>query len=513
MKETHVILAFDIGTQSTRALLISSGGEILAKASKGHHPAYISKQSGWAEQDPDFYYHNMCRVSRQLRESFPEIFAKAEAVTLTTIRCTSVCLGSDGRPLRPAILWLDQRRADGTPELKKWAAAAIKAAGMTRTLRLQYQKSHCNWIRENEPEIWAQTKKYVLLGTYLNYKLTGNMRDSTASIVGYVPYDFKNRRWKKSQDLVRPVFDIPDEMMCGLVEPGESLGHLTEKAANELGLSTELKLIAGGTDKACEILGLGCVNKKRAAISFGTTATIAFTTDQYLEPETFIPPYDSILPGHYSPEVEIFRGYWLISWFKKEFAHKEVREALELQVSAEEILNQRLKEIPAGCDGLVMQPYFTPNLTMPDAKGAVIGFSDVHTRIHLYRAIIEGINFALMDGMRHMEKRGGFQFEEIRVGGGGAQSREICQITADMFGIPVVRTQTYEVAGIGSAIPAFVALGVFGSYKEALRNMVCKKEVFRPDREQHKIYRRLYEEVYKQIYPRLSELYEKISGR
>lgn len=382
---------------------------------------------------------------------------------------------------------------------------------MTRTLQMQYRKSHCNWIRENEPEIWARTKKYVLLGTYLNYKLTGELKDSTASIVGYVPYDFKNRCWKKKCDLVRPVFDIPNEMMCDLVEPGDVIGHLTKQSAEDLGLTTKLRLIATGTDKACEILGLGCVNRKRAAISFGTTATITFTTGNYLEPETFIPPYDSILPGRYTPEVEIFRGYWLISWFKKEFAQKEVAEAIEKKVSTEEILNKRLKEVPAGCDGLVLQPYFTPNLTMPEAKGAVIGLSDVHTRIHLYRAIIEGINFALMDGMRHMEKRGDFRFEEIRVGGGGAQSSEICQITADMFGLPVVRTQTYEVSGIGSAIPAFVSLGVFDSYKEALHHMVYKKDVFLPDKKQHAVYQKLYEDVYKQIYPKLSEIYMRMS--
>lgn len=510
MGDRHIVLVFDIGTQSTRALLVSSAGQILAKAQKGHHPAYISQQSGWAEQEPDFYYENMCRVSRQLKEGFPELFEKIEAVTLTTIRCTSVCVGKDGKPLRPAILWLDQRRASGKPALKPIVSAAVKAAGMTKTLKLQYQKSHCNWIKENEPEIWKKTDKYVLLGTYLNYKLTGRMADSDASIVGYVPYDFKNRRWKKKNDLVRPVFDLPDRMMCELVHPGDCIGKLTAQAASDLGLP-EISLIATGTDKACEILGLGCVNRRRAAFSFGTTATVTFTTGEYMEPESFIPPYDSILPGHYTPEIEIFRGYWLISWFKKEFAQKEVMEAVKLKLQPEELLNRRLKEVPAGCGGLVLQPYFTPNLTMPEAKGAVIGLSDMHTRIHLYRAIIEGINFALMDGMRHMEKRGGFKFEEIRVGGGGAQSSEICQITADMFGLPVIRTQTYEVAGIGSAIPAFVSLGVFKSYKEALRAMVHKKDVFTPNPAQHEIYEKLYEDIYKQIYPKLSGIYEKMS--
>ena len=511
MKGTERVLVFDIGTQSTRALLVTPRGEITAKAQKGHHPAYISKQSGWAEQWPDFYYEQICRVARQLKENFPEEFAAVKAVTVTTIRSTSICLDAEKKPLRPALLWLDQRRASGEPKMHPLASAAIKAVGMEKTMQLQYQKAHCNWIRESEPEIWAKTDKYVLLGTYLNYRLTGRLADSTAAIVGYVPYDFKHRCWKKKNDIVRPVFDLPDDMMCELVDPGTCIGTLTGEAAKDLGLPDTMPLIACGTDKACEILGLGCVDKRCAAFSFGTTATVTFTTDQYLEPERFIPAYDSILPGCYTPEIEIFRGYWLISWFKQEFAQKEVMEALEHHVQPEELLNQRLKEVPPGCNGLILQPYFTPNVTMPEAKGAAIGLSDAHTRIHLYRAIIEGINFALMDGMRHMEKRGGFRFEEIRVGGGGAQSREICQITADMFGLPVVKTQTHEVAGIGSAIPAFVSLGVFADYKEALASMVHPKETFHPDQRQHQIYRRLYEEVYKQIYPKLVDIYKKIS--
>ena len=111
MKGTERVLVFDIGTQSTRALLVTPRGEITAKAQKGHHPAYISKQSGWAEQWPDFYYEQICRVARQLKENFPEEFAAVKAVTVTTIRSTSICLDAEKKPLRPALLWLDQRRA------------------------------------------------------------------------------------------------------------------------------------------------------------------------------------------------------------------------------------------------------------------------------------------------------------------------------------------------------------------------------------------------------------------
>ncbi|MGN0251659.1 MAG: FGGY-family carbohydrate kinase, partial [Oliverpabstia sp.] len=245
-------------------------------------------------------------------------------------------------------------------------------------------------------------------------------------------------------------------------------------------------------------------------IGLGTTATITFTIDKYLEPERFIPPYDSIIQGRFNPEIEIFRGYWLISWFKQEFAEKEMKQAKELGISAEELLNSRLEEIPAGCEGLLFQPYFTPNITMPNARGAVIGFSDQHTRIHIYRAIIEGINFALMDGMKLMERRAGHKFREIYLGGGGSQSREICQITADMFGIPTIRTQTYEVTGMGCAMAAFVGLGVFRNYEEAVESMVRYKDVFKPDMKQHRIYERLYGEVFKNIYGKPSGLYEKL---
>ena len=255
---------------------------------------------------------------------------------------------------------------------------------------------------------------------------------------------------------------------------------------------------------------MGCTSKEKAAIGFGTTATITFNIERYLEPERFIPPYPSVIPGFFNPEIEIFRGYWLISWFKKEFAEKEVEQAKLQGTSAEELLNKRLKEIPAGCDGLLFQPYFTPNVTMPSARGAIIGFSDQHTRIHIYRAIIEGINFALIEGMKLLEKRSGHAFEEIRLAGGGSQSDEICQITADMFGIPVKRTVTHEATGIGSAMAAFVGLGVFRNYQEAQEAMVHLKDTFEPDMGQHQIYYELYQDVFQNIYGKLAPLYAKL---
>lgn len=512
VRNERIVLTFDVGTQSSRALLINNRGEILGKGQKKHEPPYFSMEPDWAEQEASFYYVNICEAAKELKESVDGmgIWERIEAVSLTTIRDTVVCVDALGKPLRPAIVWLDKRKAAGSPNFSRVTRLMLRAVGMEETAKMQFQKSHCNWIMQHEPEIWKKTDKYLLLSGYLTFRLTGNMADAAACLVGRLPIDGRSRNWQKKGALTRPVFDIEREKLCDVKESGELLGHITEAAAKDTGLKQGLPVLASGSDKACEILGLGCTEKEKAAIGFGTTATISFNTNRYLEPERFIPPYPSVVPGWFNPEIEIYRGYWLISWFKKEFAEKEVEQARLLGVSAEELLNRRLKEIPAGCDGLLFQPYFTPNVTMPVARGAMIGFSDQHTRIHLYRAIIEGINFALIDGMRLLEKRAGHVFEEIRLGGGGSQSEEICQITADMFGIQVKRMQTYEATGIGSAMAAFIGMGEFEDYEEARKLMVHERDTFEPNKKQHRIYRELYQEVFQNIYGKLVPLYEKL---
>lgn len=146
---------------------------------------------------------------------------------------------------------------------------------------------------------------------------------------------------------------------------------------------------------------------------------------------------------------------------------------------------------------------------MPKARGAIIGFSDVHTRIHIYRAIIEGIVIALIDGKKMLEKRMKVQTKGIYLSGGGSQSAEICQITADMFGVPAYRSQTHEAAVIGSSILAFCGIGRFTSVEEVTKEMVQIKDTFQPDMKKHALYEKLYKDVFSKIFDRLEPLYQK----
>ncbi len=308
----------------------------------------------------------------------------------------------------------------------------------------------------------------------------------------------------------KKLFPIEKDKLPLLVQPGDHLGTITSKASQQTGIKKGLPVIACGSDKGCETLGAGVVNSKMASLSFGTTATVQTLSEKYIEPIKYLPAYPASVPGFYNPEVEIFRGFWMITWFKKEFAHKEVEKALKMGIPAEDVLNQCLERTEPGAMGLIVQPYWGPGLDHPDAKGAMIGFGDIHTKDHVYRAVIEGLGFALWEGMEKIQGKTGIKIEKAAVSGGASQSDEICRITADIFNLPMVKGQTHETSGLGAAILVAKGLGWFSSLDEAVDNMVHVKKIFEPDARHVKIYRALYSRVYAKMYGVLEPLYSQI---
>jgi sugar (pentulose or hexulose) kinase len=255
---------------------------------------------------------------------------------------------------------------------------------------------------------------------------------------------------------------------------------------------------------------MGVVDPSRASLSFGTTATVQTTSARYCEPLSFMPSYPALLPGEYNPEVQIFRGYWMISWFKNQFAYREILEAKERGIGAEAMLNELLEKVPAGAHGLVMQPYWMPMLKMPSAKGAIIGFGDVHDRAHVYRAIIEGLAYGLREGLEKIERATGIATRSLTVSGGGSQSDEICRISANVFGLPISRGRTYEASGLGAAMATFAGVGTYPSVRDAIRAMARDEMTFEPESRERDLYSDLYNKVYKKMYRRLEPLYEAI---
>ncbi|MBN2255180.1 MAG: FGGY-family carbohydrate kinase [Deltaproteobacteria bacterium] len=512
MNNRDLLLAIDNGTQSMKALVFDAKGRLVAKQALPFDPPYFSKHPGWAEQHGHVFWKALCRACHGLWDREGVDKDRIAGVAVTTQRSTLFNVDAAGLPLRPAIHWLDQRKTLGqTPVGGLWGLL-FSLVRMSDTIAYFQAEAEANWLRTYQPDLWRDTHKYLFLSGYLTYKLTGEFRDSVGCQVGYIPFDYKKLRWASDWNWKWDAVPVARDMLPELVSPGEPLGTISKKASDETGIPSGIPLIASAADKACEVIGSGSLEPSIGCLSYGTTATINVTSRKYVEAIPLLPPYPSAIPDFYTIEVQIYRGFWMVSWFKKEFGYKEQQEAAANGVAPEDLLEEQIEDIPPGSMGLILQPYWSPGLKLPgpEAKGAVIGFGDVHTRGHLYRAILEGLGYALREGKERIENRTKIPITSLRVSGGGSQSRAAMQMTADIFGLPTARPHLYETSGLGAAIDAAVGVGLHSDFVSAIKAMTHVGDVFEPNMKHHEIYDNLYRDVYKKMYKRLRPFYERI---
>jgi sugar (pentulose or hexulose) kinase len=503
------VLAIDCGTQSLRALLFSREGRLLHKVKIEYEP-YLSPHPGWAEQDPQLYWTTLCQAVRTLKSQAPQAFARLQGVGVTAQRNSLVFVDAWGRAVRPAILWLDTRKASAVYHPGFLRSTALRLGGMLDAVRKVQQEGKANWVRQHQPEVWDRTAKVLQVSGFLNHRLTAQFKDGLASQIGHLPFHYKALRWCRPGELTGLLFPVEPAKLPALVPAGQPLGRLCPSASEATGLPARLPVIACASDKGCETVGIGCVEETMASLSFGTTATVQTTTRRYFEPLAFMPPYPAALPRHYNPEVEIFRGYWMITWFKRELAPQEVLEASALGIPPEEVLDRFLRSAPPGSLGLVTLPHWGPNLKQPLTKGAMVGFSDARSRAHIYRSVIEGLGFALREGLEKIERASGTPIGRIGISGGATQSSEICQITADIFGRRLTAGETFETAGLGAAVLTAAGAGLYAGIPDAVKGMVRSGRVYQPRLEHARLYDHLYRKVFRRLYPRLSPIYDDI---
>ncbi|MFT0211045.1 FGGY-family carbohydrate kinase [Pseudomonas sp. F1_0610] len=510
MSTSDYLLALDNGTQSVRALVFDLQGNLIAKSQEIFEAPHSPKK-GWAEQDANYFWIKLAYACQHLWQQGIDP-QSIKAVCVTTQRGSLVHVDEKGNPLRPMILWMDQRQACVRKPLGSYWGVLFKSIGLSSLVNYFRAQSEVNWVAQNQPEIMRKTHKVLLLSGLINYRLTGKFVESSANCVAYLPFDYKKQRWAAKGSWKWHAIALRPEQLPDLLEVGTPLGEITEQASIQTGIPQGVPVIAGAADKACEVLGSGALEKNVACLSYGTTATINTTREDYLEITRLIPPYPAAVAGRYNTEVMIYRGFWMVSWFKQEFGLQELQLAERLGLAPEALFDDLVKQVPAGSEGLMLQPYWSPGLRVPglEAKGAIIGFTDVHTRAHMYRAILEGIAYGLREGKERIEKRSGTPIKCLKVSGGGSQSNAAMQLTADIFGLPAERPHTFEASGLGAAIICAVALGYYPSYTAAVEAMVRVGDVFYPNPLAQTTYNQLYRRVYLKMYKRLRALYKQI---
>ncbi len=499
MPEMKYVMSIDSGTQSVKGVVFDARGSVVA-ASAGAHEPYYSLHPKWAEQDPHDYWAKLCLVTKQLMKRIGKEKNCLSACAVTSQRCVIIPVDKRGDPLRAAFSWFDLREVAGGRSVK----------GKTGTGGLG-KNSKMNWVKKYEPRIFDKTAYFLSSAGWITHKLTGEFVDSLGMQSDLVaPFDLKQLCWSRR----REVFDsygCSIEQMPRLVEPGDIIGRVTKKAAHDTDLPKDLPIVASAGDKQCEVLGNGCLSASQFAASYGTAAIIARTISRYSPPPAI--PYYYLVPsainGSWNTEFFLYRGYWLVSWFVNEF----LRSASQSMDQAFAELEKRAGSVPAGSEGLVVHPYWTPHPGLyPLARGTITGCTDVHTSAHFYRAILEGIAYALKDGLHVLNRRTNTSIQEIMVSGGGSRSNLAMQISADVLSVPTKRLRSAEGCALGAAMHAAKASGWFRDYREATEQFCKRVDIFEPNRRNAKRYNDTYEEVYKTIYPSLKSVFRAIDG-
>ena len=506
--EKDLIMGIDSGTQSVRAIVYDRQGNELAVARAPHEP-YFSLNPGWAEQRPDDYWQKLCRVTNEAMASDNVDPERLAAVGITTQRNNVIPVDKEGTPLRNAIIWLDQRTTDNPPPVQKKVKLLFTLIGKGELIHVVQRNSYFTWIMTQEPEIYKQTHKFCLSSSWFVKKLTDQFNDSASMFNGYWPLEAKKFDWFGMEGIL-DVFGLKLEHLPKLHKPDEILGTVTSKAAEETGLPEGLPVVVGAGDKQSESLGTGSLTPNIGTISFGTAATMGVLTKKFLDDNQLrFFTWCSAIPDAWILESFIYRGFWMARWFIEEMGQREALEAEKRDTVPEAILDEVIRDIPPGSQGLMLHPHWTPHPSMSYSKGSIIGFASAHTRAHIYRAIMEGIAFELKRMGEAVQKKTKVKLTELRVGGGGSKSDAAVQIAADTFGLPAKRMRTFETCALGAAMDAAVGVGIFKDFESAVDSMVHVGQEFSPNTENSKIYNELFKDVYLKTYEALAPLYKR----
>ena len=503
--QTHVI-GVDIGTQSTKAVLVSAAGEIVVHAARAYQPE--TPQALWAEQWPDVWLDAVEYSIRGVVEQ-----AAVDPGSIAGLCVSSLYGGSgipvdaEGRATHPCLIWMDRRAQDEV----EWVRAkldldrlyAITGNGVDS----YYGYTKIMWLRDKRPEAWRRTVAFLPPNSYVNARLTGDVAvdHSSAGNIGGV-YDVARRAWSTE---MLAALDIPATMMPErLIESSEVVGGLLPPWASRLGLRAGLPVIAGGVDAAVATLAAGASRAGNHVAMIGTSMCWG-TIRQSVDARDGLISMPHVVNG--KSDLYVFGGAITagasVTWFRDNFCQSELAAARARQVDVHELLDHAAAKVPAGAEGLLFLPYLMGERSpIWDAKasGAFIGLGLHHERAHLYRAVLEGISFALQHNIVTGTRGGQPLDDALTVVGGAARSDLWMKVIADVTGRPVLGSDDDAEASLGAAMLAALGTGLVPD-ASALRGWTRLVERARPDPAAQSRYAALYAQ-YVAAYPALKSV-------
>lgn len=495
MKKRDLVLGIDASTTACKAVIWDSQGRAVAG---GRAPlTLLMPQPSWHEQRAGDWWTALCGASRQALAGIDT--GRVAALAIAHQRETFVLVDADGRPLRDAIVWMDERARTVLPALSADVSAARVQSVTGKRLAANLTLAKTRWLHEHEPDRLRQAHKLLDTHAWLVHRLTGQFRTGRGSADPTGMFDMRHHCW--AADLIAAA-GARVEQMAEIVAPGTVVGAVTAEAAAASGLPQGLPVVAGLGDGQAAGLGVNLTRPGAGYLNLGTAVVSGVFSDVYLTTDAFRTTYSGIGDACLL-ETVILGGSYTIDWFCRQFG--ETPEAMEPAAAA----------LPPGAQGLLLVPYWNSAMNPfwdATASGIVVGWRGVHGKAHLYRAIMEGIALEQRLQTLAVEQATGRAVDEYILMGGGARSPLWRQIIADVTGKPVAVAAAPEAAALGAGILAAAGAGLHGSIQAAAAAMTQPAAAgCTPDAARHASYTSLYEDVYTKLYPSLRQPLQRLT--
>jgi xylulokinase len=494
------LLGIDIGTGGTRAVLIDETGRVIGSATAEHQPI-SAPHRGWAEQAPDDWWAAACKAVPQCLANAKATVDEVESVGLTGQMHGLVMLDADGKVLRPALIWCDQRTEEECREITEKIGAKRLIELTANPALTGFTLPKIWWVQKHEPEIWKRVKKIMLPKDYVRFRLTGAHAIDVADASGTLILDVVNRRWSKE---MMAASNLSEEMLPKVLESQEISGKISEAGAKASGLKAGIPIVAGAGDQAAGAVGMGIVRPGAVSATIGTSGVVfAATASPEFDPKGRIHTFCHAAPKRWHVMGVTQAAGFSLRWFRDQFGAGG-----DSSRDPYDRLMDEASHAPAGSDGVLWAPYLmgerTPHLD-PNARGALVGLSSTHTRAHVVRAILEGVAYSLRDTLTIFADLK-LPTESIRLGGGGARGGLWRQIQADVYGMPVDIVEAEQGPAYGAALLAGVGVGVWSSVDKACDTAVRVATRVQPNSASAAVMNKQYA-AYRKLYPALREIY------
>lgn len=495
------ILGLDIGTSGCKASLVSEKGKILSQAYREY--SLLSERPGWRELDPE-------KVWQAVQAVMAESLHKSGGLPVMAIGVSSfgeavVALDASGAVLGNSMIYIDSR-GEAEAEFLRREIGDAKVLAITGTyIQSMYSLCKIMWLKENRPDIYKQTWKFLLFADYILFRLGAAPATDYSLAARTMAFDISKKQW--SQEIL-DCAGIEPKKFAVPVQSGTPVGKISPICAKSLGLGEDVVLVAGGHDQACAALGAGAIRPGLAVDGLGTVECITpvfklpiLTSEMAANHFASVP---HVIAGHYVTYAFTFTCGSILKWYRDNLGAQFRQQAEKTGVNAYELMVARANPHPSP---VMVLPHFagaaTPYMDTK-AQGAIFGLTINTQPQDIIKGILEGITFEIMLNVEKLEAAGVI-IDELMAVGGLARSAAFLQLKADMMGKRVATLQEPEAGTVGVAVLAGTAGGLFADIDTAVTRLVRKKNVFYPDRELNEIYREKFQ-AYKKLYPAVKSL-------